>query len=91
MFTLMQSKEMQKINNNKIPPKTSLSKHDTKAGKNGAADAIKNIDDIEELDMTEYFNREERFLATCNENKNFFTSSIINKLFIFKNFTCSWI
>lgn len=34
----------------------------------------KNIDDIEELDMTEYFNREERFLATCNENKNFFTS-----------------
>lgn len=34
----------------------------------------KNIDDIEELDMTEYFNREERFLATCNANKNFFTS-----------------
>lgn len=34
----------------------------------------KNIDDIEELDMKEYFNREERFLATCNENKNFFTS-----------------
>lgn len=34
----------------------------------------KSIDDIEELDMTEYFNREERFLATCNANKNFFTS-----------------
>lgn len=34
----------------------------------------KSIDDIEELDMTEYFNREERFLATCNANKNFFTA-----------------
>lgn len=34
----------------------------------------KNIDDIEELDMSEYFNREEKFLATCNANKNFFTS-----------------
>lgn len=34
----------------------------------------KSIDDIEELDMTEYFNREEKFLATCNANKNFFTS-----------------
>lgn len=36
--------------------------------------AKKNIDDIEELEMKEYFNREERFLATCNANKNFFTS-----------------
>lgn len=36
--------------------------------------ARKSIDDIEELDITEYFNREERFLATCNANKNFFTS-----------------
>lgn len=34
----------------------------------------KNIDGIEELDIDEYFDKEQKFLATCNEDKNFFTS-----------------
>lgn len=70
MFTLMQSKEMQKINNNKVPPKTSLSKHDTKAGKNGAADAIKNIDDIE-VAKEWLLNKPERFKNSINNIRDY--------------------
>lgn len=34
----------------------------------------KNIDGMEELEISDYFNREKRFLATCNTHNNFFTS-----------------
>lgn len=34
----------------------------------------KNIDGLEELNINEYFDKKKKYLATCNENKNFFTS-----------------
>ncbi|RHO96430.1 SAM-dependent DNA methyltransferase [Clostridium sp. AF37-5] len=34
----------------------------------------KSIDGLEELDVNKYYDKERKYLATCNKNKNFFTT-----------------